>query len=182
MLIKENVEILNKYKPRKILTGCPHCFNTLKNEYPAFGAQYDVVHHTTFLTELLNEGKLKPTAGAAQDVTFHDSCYLGRWNGVYESPRDLLKAIPELKVTEMPRTKNKGLCCGAGGARMFMEEKIGARINITRTEEALATGVKTIAAACPFCSTMLTDGVKAKEQQANVQVKDVAELLAESIT
>ncbi len=182
MLIKENVETLNKYKPRKILTGCPHCFNTLKNEYPAFGAQYDVVHHTTFLSELIEQGKLKPAVGADKEVTFHDSCYLGRWNDVYQSPRDILKAIPELNVTEMPRNKNKGLCCGAGGARMFMEEKIGTRININRTEEALATGAKTIAAACPFCSTMLTDGVKAKEQQANVQVKDVAEILAESIT
>ncbi len=182
MLIKENVEVLNKYKPRKILTGCPHCFNTLKNEYPAFGAQYDVVHHTTFLADLIKEGKLKPKKNQdTGEVTFHDSCYLGRWNNVYGDPRDILAAVPELNVVEMKRTKNKGLCCGAGGARMFMEETIGKRINVERTEEALGTGAKTIAAACPFCSTMLTDGVKSKEKQDAVQVKDVAEILDASV-
>lgn len=177
MLIKENVETLNRYKPKKILTGCPHCFNTLKNEYPAFGAQYDVVHHTTFLADLIKEGKLKPHKGTMGEITFHDSCYLGRWNDVYQDPRDILNAIPELNLKEMPRAKNKGLCCGAGGARMFMEENIGKRINVERTEEALATGAKVIAAACPFCSTMLTDGVKSKEKQDQIQVKDVAEIL-----
>lgn len=178
MLIKENVETLNRYKPKKILTGCPHCFNTLKNEYPAFGAQYDVVHHTTFLADLIKDGKLKPKKNAdTGEVTFHDSCYLGRWNDVYGDPRDILAAVPELNVVEMKRTKNKGLCCGAGGARMFMEETIGKRINVERTEEALGTGAKTIAAACPFCSTMLTDGVKSKEKQDTVHVKDVAEIL-----
>lgn len=214
MLIKENVEILNRYKPKKILTGCPHCFNTLKNEYPAFGAQYDVVHHTTFLADLIRDGKLNPGIGAGGEVTFHDSCYLGRWNDVYSDPRAVLAAIPELNVKEMPRTKNKGLCCGAGGARMFMEETIGKRINVERTEEALATlnggggggcgsgggggcgsggcgteapvvlaapvKEKIIAAACPFCSTMLTDGVKAKDAQATVLVKDIAEILDEA--
>lgn len=178
MLIKENVETLNRYKPRKILTGCPHCFNTLKNEYPAFGAQYDVVHHTTFLSDLIKEGKLKPEKTATGDITFHDSCYLGRWNDVYEDPRDILKAIPELNIKEMKRSKNKGLCCGAGGTRMFMEETIGKRINVERSEEAIATGATTIAAACPFCSTMLTDGVK--EKHAPVVVKDVAEILDEA--
>ena len=177
MLIKENVETLNRYKPRKILTGCPHCFNTLKNEYPAFGAQYNVVHHTEFLSELITQGKLKPQKTETGEVTFHDSCYLGRWNDVYSSPREVLSAIPELNIKEMPRNKNKGLCCGAGGARMFMEETIGKRINVERTEEALATGAKVIAAACPFCSTMLTDGVKAKEKQETVVVKDIAEIL-----
>ena len=177
MLIKENVETLNRYKPKKILTGCPHCFNTLKNEYPAFGAQYDVVHHTTFLSDLIKEGKLKPKKTETGEITFHDSCYLGRWNNVYDDPREILAAIPELNVKEMPRAKNKGLCCGAGGARMFMEETIGKRINVERTEEALGTGAKVIAAACPFCSTMLTDGVKSKEKQDSVSVKDVAEIL-----
>jgi Fe-S oxidoreductase len=190
MLIKENVETLNRYKPRKILTGCPHCFNILKNEYPAFGAQYDVVHHTTFLADLISAGKLKPQKTANGDVTFHDSCYLGRWNGVYDDPREILKAVPELNVTEMKRSRNKGLCCGAGGARMFMEETIGKRINVERTEEALATlgatgsapagPPKVIAAACPFCSTMLTDGVKTKERQDQVVIKDVAEILDEA--
>ena len=178
MLINENVATLNKYKPRKILTGCPHCFNTLKNEYPQFGAQYDVVHHTTFLAELIRDGKLKPKKNVdTGEVTFHDSCYLGRWNDVYGDPREILAAVPELNVVQMKRTKNKGLCCGAGGARMFMEEKIGKRINVERTEEALDTGAKTIAAACPFCSTMLTDGVKSKEKQDSVKIKDVAEIL-----
>jgi Fe-S oxidoreductase len=180
MLIKENVETLNRYKPRKILTGCPHCFNTLKNEYPAFGAQYDVVHHTTFLSDLIKEGKLKPQKTENGEITFHDSCYLGRWNNVYEDPREILRAIPELNVKEMPRNKNKGLCCGAGGARMFMEENIGKRINVERTEEALGTGAKVIASACPFCSTMLTDGVKSKEKQETVQIKDLAEILDEA--
>ncbi len=192
MLIKENVETLNRYKPRKILTGCPHCFNTLKNEYPAFGAQYDVVHHTTFLSDLIKAGKLKPQKnGETGEVTFHDSCYLGRWNDVYSDPRDILAAVPELNVVEMKRTKNKGLCCGAGGARMFMEETEGKRINVERTEEAIGTleaasvasgakgakAAKVIAAACPFCSTMLTDGVKSKEKQETVLVRDVAEIL-----
>jgi Fe-S oxidoreductase len=178
MLIKENVEILNRYKPKKILTGCPHCFNTLKNEYPQFGAQYDVVHHTTFLADLIRDGKLKPKKNQdTGEVTFHDSCYLGRWNDVYDDPREILAAVPDLNVVEMKRSKNKGLCCGAGGARMFMEETIGKRINVERTEEALGTGAKTIAAACPFCSTMLTDGVKSKEKQETVVVKDVAEIL-----
>lgn len=177
MLIKENVEVLNKYKPRKILTGCPHCFNTLKNEYPQFGAQYDVVHHTTFLADLITAGKLKPQKTDTGEVTFHDSCYLGRWNDIYDDPRKILEAVPELRLTEMKKNKNKGLCCGAGGARMFMEETIGKRINIERTEQALATGAKVIASGCPFCSTMLTDGVKSKEAQDSVQVKDVAEIL-----
>ena len=196
MLIKENVETLNRYKPRKILTGCPHCFNTLKNEYPAFGAQYDVVHHTTFLSDLIKEGKLKPQKGAGGEITFHDSCYLGRWNDVYDDPREILAAIPDLNVKEMPRNRNKGLCCGAGGTRMFMEETIGKRINVERSEEALATlgcgsgagaapaagagNQKVIAAACPFCSTMLTDGVKTKDAQDQVLVKDVAEILDEA--
>lgn len=179
MLIKENVETLNRYKPRKILTACPHCFNTLKNEYPEFGAQYDVIHHSTFLKDLVSSGKLKLENASSQEVTFHDSCYLGRWNGVYEDPRELLKAAG-VKITEMNRTKNKGLCCGAGGARMFMEETIGKRINVERTEEALGTGAKVIAAACPFCSTMITDGVKSKDKQNEVMVKDIAEILAES--
>lgn len=187
MLIKENVETLNRYKPRKILTGCPHCFNTLKNEYPAFGAQYDVVHHTTFLADLITAGKLKPHKTETGEITFHDSCYLGRWNDVYEDPRAILNAIPELNVKEMPRNKNKGLCCGAGGARMFMEETIGKRINVERTDEALATlgeaapaagKTKVIAAACPFCSTMLTDGVK--EKHSTVVVRDLAEILDEA--
>ena len=182
MLIKQNVETLNRYKPKKILAACPHCFNTLKNEYRQFGAQYDVVHHTTFLAELIREGKLKPSKAANGEVVFHDSRYLGRWNDVYDDPRDILRAIPELKLTEMPRSKNKGLCCGAGGAQMFKEEEKGTvRINIERSNEALETGANVIAAACPFCNTMLTDGVKNKEKEDEVLVLDIAEMVAASL-
>lgn len=177
MLIQENVAVLNKYKPRKILAACPHCFNTLKNEYPAFGAQYDVVHHSTFLLDLLNAGKIPLDPSAAKEtITYHDSCYLGRWNGVYEAPRKLL-AKAGVKIDEMERSGQKGLCCGAGGARMFLEENIGKRVNVERTEEALAKNVTTIAANCPFCTTMLTDGLKAKDKQNDVVVKDIAEIL-----
>jgi len=176
MLIKENVATLNKYKPRKILAACPHCFNILKNEYPQFGAQYDVVHHSTFLMDLVKQGKLIPNKSSGT-VTYHDSCYLGRWNGNYDDPREILRAAG-LEVREMKRSRNNGLCCGAGGARMFMEETIGKRINIERTEEAIATKVETIAVACPFCTTMLTDGTKAKGVE--IQVKDIAEILAEA--
>lgn len=179
MLIQENVATLNRYKPRKILAACPHCFNTLKNEYPAFGAQYDVVHHSQFLLELVRQGKIKADAKAGETVAYHDSCYMGRWNGVYEAPRDLLKAAG-VKVDEVARAKQQGLCCGAGGARMFMEETIGKRVNIERTEELLAKKTKTIAANCPFCTTMLTDGVKAKDKQNDVVIKDIAEILLEN--
>lgn len=179
MLITENVETLNKYKPKKIIASCPHCFNSLKNEYPEFGAQYETVHHTTYLNELVAAGKLKLEKKTDQKITYHDSCYLTRWNGEEESPRALLNFVSD-NVVEMKRNRKNGFCCGAGGARMFMEENIGTYVNINRTEEALDTGASTVASGCPFCSTMLTDGVKAKEKQDSVAVKDVAELLDEA--
>ena len=179
MLIQQNVETLNRYKPRKILAACPHCFNTLKNEYPAFGAQYDVVHHSQFLLELVNSGRIKTDASGGETIAYHDSCYMGRWNGVYEAPRELLKAAG-MKIDEVKRSKQQGLCCGAGGARMFMEETIGKRVNIERTEELLTKKTKTIAANCPFCTTMITDGIKSKDKQAEVVIKDIAEILFES--
>jgi Fe-S oxidoreductase len=180
MLITENVETLNRYKVKKIVATCPHCFNTLKNEYPRFGGNFEVVHHTTLLEELVNSGRLKVKPEERQKTTFHDSCYIGRYNGIYDAPRNLL-ASSGASLVEMGRSRDRGLCCGAGGARMFMEETVGKRINIERTEEALALTPQTIATACPFCMTMLSDGVKAKDAEESVKVRDVAEVLAENI-
>ncbi len=180
-LMTENVETLNRYAVKRIVTTCPHCFHSLKNEYPEFGGNYDVVHHTDFLLGLVEAGKIRPARSQQEIVTFHDSCYLARYNGVIASPRSLLRSIPELFLAEMPRSGDKGLCCGAGGGRMWMEEKEGKRINIERTEEALSTAAGAIGTACPFCMTMMSDGVKAKEAGERVQVKDVAELLWEAV-
>jgi Fe-S oxidoreductase len=155
--------------------------NILMNEYPQFGGKYEVIHHTEFIQQLIRQGKLKPTSPLAQSVTFHDPCYLGRHNNEYDAPRNDLKKIPGMHTVEMPRSKDKSFCCGAGGARMFMEETVGKRVNIERTEEAIATGATTIAAACPFCMTMLTDGVKAKDKIEEIAVKDIAELVLESV-
>jgi Fe-S oxidoreductase len=180
-LMTENVKTLNRYAVKRIVTTCPHCFHSLKNEYPEFGGEYDVVHHTDFLLGLVEAGKIRPARSQQEVVTFHDSCYLARYNGVIASPRSLLRSIPELSLAEMPRSGDKGLCCGAGGGRMWMEEKEGKRINIERTEEALSTAAGAIGTACPFCMTMMSDGVKAKEAGERVQVKDVAELLWEAV-
>ena len=180
-LMTENVATLNGYGVKKIVTTCPHCFHSLKNEYPQFGGTYEVVHHTDFLLNLVQSGKIAPSRSQAGAITFHDSCYLARYNGVVDSPRSLLRAIPRTSLVEMPRSKDRGLCCGAGGGRMWMEEKEGKRINIERTEEALSTHAGAIGTACPFCMTMMSDGVKAKEAGDRVQVKDVAELLWEAV-
>ena len=180
-LMTGNIETLNRYAVKKIVTTCPHCFHSLKNEYPQFGGNYEVVHHTDFLLGLVEAGKIPVPRPQPATVTFHDSCYLARYNGVIDSPRSLMRAIPQMSLVEMPRSKDKGLCCGAGGGRMWMEEKEGKRINIERTEEALSTNAGTIGTACPFCMTMLTDGVKAKEASERVRVKDVAELLWEAV-
>ena len=174
-LIQANLEILNKYKPAKILTGCPHCYNTLKNEYPQFGAMTEVVHHAEFFTDLIQNGRLKPNSNLKETVTVHDSCYLCRWNDMVDAPRTILGSIAGLQIKEMDRIGRKGLCCGAGGSRMFMEEKIGKRINIERVEEVMATNAETVVAACPFCNTMLNDGVK--ETASAIAVKDIAEIL-----
>ncbi len=181
MLITENVGTLGKYKFKKIITMCPHCFNTLKNEYPQFGAKYEVIHHTDFIKYMINSGKIKLSKVKKVKITYHDSCYLGRYNEIYDSPRETIKAIPGVKAVEMKRSADKGFCCGAGGARMFMEETIGKRVNHERTEEALALNPDVIGTACPFCLTMLTDGVKDKEATDKVQVKDIAELVLEVI-
>lgn len=183
MQIEANVETFKRYNVKKVVTGCPHCFNTLKNEYPDLGVTPDVIHHSELISDLVAKGKIKPNQvpSEAKDVTFHDSCYLGRHNDVYEAPRNALESVPGLKLTEMPRNKEKGFCCGAGGGRMWLEEKIGTRINNNRAEEAVATGAKTVATACPFCMTMLTDGVKSQGKGDTVLVKDVAEIIADSL-
>ncbi len=177
-----NIEVLNSYKITKIVTTCPHCFNTLKNEYPELGGSYEVEHHTQFLKKLLNEGKIKIQGGVfkGKRITFHDPCYLGRANNVYEAPRDLIKKL-DAELVEMKNCKSKGLCCGAGGAQMFKEPEKGNKdINIKRTEQAINVKPDIIAAGCPFCNTMMSDGVKSKEKENILPVKDIAELIAEA--
>ncbi|MEP7320737.1 MAG: (Fe-S)-binding protein [Saprospiraceae bacterium] len=177
MLALQNIQTLNQYQIKKIVTTCPHCFNTLKNEYPALGGNYEVVHHTVFIHELIKNGKIKISDHLSEEVTYHDSCYIGRINGIYEVPREVLKSL-NIAVKEMNRAKSNGLCCGAGGAQMFKEDEPGfKRINEERVEEAIQTGVKKIVSNCPYCLTMLTDGVKAKEKQHEVMVYDLAELI-----
>jgi len=177
MLINENVATLNGYGVKKIVAGCPHCYNTLKHEYPQFGGNYEVVHHTEFLKQLVDSGKLRLKTDGRERTTFHDSCYIGRYNGLYEAPRQLLEASGA-ELVEMGRRRDRGFCCGAGGARMFMEETVGKRVNVERTEEAIACRPRTIATACPFCMTMMSDGIKAKDADERVVVLDVAEILA----
>jgi len=184
MMAYQNIQTLNNYGIKKIVTACPHCFNILKNEYPALGGNYDVIHHTVFLQQLIDEGRIKLKDGGAfkgKKITYHDSCYLGRANDIYEAPRKVLEAF-DTELVEMKRCKTNGLCCGAGGAQMFKEEEKGAiRINSERSNEAIGTGATIIAAACPFCNTMLTDGVKNAEKEDSVKVMDIAELVAASL-
>lgn len=184
MMAYNNIQVLNGYGIKKIVTTCPHCYNTLKNEYPPLGGTYDVIHHTTLLQQLIDEGKIKLKEGGSfkgKKITYHDSCYLGRANGIYEAPRKVLEAL-NAELVEMKRCRSNGLCCGAGGAQMFKEEEKGeTRVNWERTNEAIATGANVIAAACPFCNTMMTDGVKVAEKEDAVKVLDIAELIAGSM-
>ncbi len=184
MMAYQNIQVLNNYGIKKIVCTCPHCFNILKNEYPELGGNYEVIHHTSFLQGLIDEGKIKLKDGAVfkgKKITYHDSCYLGRANDIYEAPRKVLEAL-DAELVEMKRCRKNGFCCGAGGAQMFKEEEKGnIRINWDRANEAISTGSNIVAAACPFCNTMLTDGVKAAEKEDEVQVLDVAELVAASL-
>lgn len=184
MMAYNNIQVLNGYGVKKIVTACPHCFNILKNEYPELGGTYEVIHHTTFLQELINDGRvrLKEAGGfKGKKITYHDSCYLGRGNNIYEAPRAVLQAL-DVELVEMKRCRTNGLCCGAGGAQMFKEEEAGdTRVNWERTSEAIETGAKVIAANCPFCTTMLVDGVKKNEKEDDVAVLDIAEMVAQSL-
>lgn len=184
MMAYQNIQTLNMYEVKKIVTICPHCFNILRNEYAELGGNYEVIHHTTFLQQLIDEGRLKLTDATTfkgKKITYHDSCYLGRGNGIYEAPRKVLEAL-DADLVEMKRCGKYGMCCGAGGAQMFKEEEPGkTRVNLDRSAEAIGTGAEVVAVACPFCNTMLTDGVKAAEKEDSVKVQDVAEILAASL-
>lgn len=184
MMAWQNIQLLNNYEVKKIVTACPHCFNILKNEYPALGGHYEVIHHTTLLQQLIDEGRIRIKEGGSfkgKKITYHDSCYLGRANNIYEAPRKVLEAL-DAELVEMKRCKSNGLCCGAGGAQMFKEEEPGkTRINIDRSNEAIGTGAEVIAAACPFCNTMMTDGVKLADKEGSVKVLDIAEIIEQEM-
>ncbi len=180
MLIQQNVEMINTYRPKQILTGCPHCYNIIKNEYPLFGAGYPVISHAELLPDLLRQGRLTLNGPGVHKLTFHDSCYLSRWNGIVQPPRDLLQAVGAEPLIEMRRTRDMGFCCGAGGGRMFMEETLGTRINMDRAAEMMRSGAAAVAAACPFCATMLADGLR--DNDSDITVKDIAELVDEATT
>ncbi|MBC6993444.1 (Fe-S)-binding protein [Neolewinella lacunae] len=184
MTALQNIQTLNMYDVKKMVTACPHCFNTIKNEYPALGGNYDIVHHTQLLQQLIDDGRVKMTDGGTfkgQRITYHDSCYLGRANGIYAAPRAVLESL-DGQLVEMKRSKTNGLCCGAGGAQMWKEDEPGEkRINVERIEEALATGAEVIAVNCPFCLTMMTDGVSGKEKQDSVMVYDLSELIVKQM-
>lgn len=179
----QNIEVLNGYNIKKIVTACPHCFNTLKNEYPALGGQYEVIHHTELIAELLKGGKIQIEKGKfeGKKITYHDSCYIGRVNNIFEIPRTILEHL-DIDIIEMDENRSKGMCCGAGGAQMFKENEPGdKRINVERAENVLKTGSDIVAANCPFCITMLTDGLKAKEKQDDVMVYDLSEMIVDSM-
>jgi heterodisulfide reductase subunit D len=183
MLAQQNIQVLNGYGIQRIVTACPHCFNTLKNEYPELGGTYEVFHHSEYLQTLITEGRLKVNGGnfKGRKITYHDSCYLGRANEVYEAPRELIQAL-DAELVEMKRCRTKGLCCGAGGAQMFKEPEKGRKdINVERTEDILETKAETVAVGCPFCMTMLSDGIKFKEKEQSIKVYDLAELIASDL-
>ena len=182
MLAMQNIETLGRMGVTKIVTQCPHCFNTLKNEYPQYGGDYEVVHHSQLLMELVADGRLSMDGASLEErVTYHDSCYLGRHNDVYLAPRKVIGSLAGIDIVEMPRNGTRGMCCGAGGARMWMEEHVGKKVNDERSEEALATGATRIAVACPFCYVMMEDGVKGHGRDEDVKVQDIAEVLLEAV-
>jgi len=176
---QQNIEVLKNHGVKKIVTACPHCYNTLKNEYPQFGGNFEVIHHTELITTLIKEGKVKLSKGLSSAVTYHDSCYLGRYNDIYKAPRQILKSLPEANLIELEKNKRRSFCCGGGGGRMWLEEKIGQRISENRIEQVMATGVKMVATACPYCSQMFEDAIKAKAIEGKLKVRDIAEIVAE---
>ncbi len=184
MMAYNNIHTLNGYGIKKVVTICPHCFNIFKNEYPALGGNYEVMHHTTFLQQLINDGRVRIKEGGAfkgKKITYHDSCYLGRGNNIYDAPREVLAAL-DIELVEMKRCRSNGMCCGAGGAQMFKEEEAGTtRVNFERANQAMETGASIVAVNCPFCTTMLTDGIKNKEKEDSVAVMDIAEMVVASL-
>ena len=181
MLAKENTEKLNGYGVKKIITSCPHCFNTFRNEYPQYGGNYEVFHHSEYLAKLVAEGKLKPEAQSDQNITFHDPCYLGRHNGVYDAPRELVQISSRKGLTEVAQSKNNSFCCGGGGGMSFVDEPKDKRVNQERAQQLLDTGADIVAVGCPFCTTMLEDGINARKGDRDVKIMDVAEILLQAI-
>jgi Fe-S oxidoreductase len=176
---EKSIKLLKSYGVKKIVTGCPHCYNTLKYEYPQFGGDFAVSHHTEFIASLLREGKLRPIKGSRGIVTYHDACYLGRYNNIFASPRQVLGTLPDINLVEMVRNRERSFCCGAGGSHLWLEEqKRGQRINEMRTEHAIETGAQIVATACPYCLQMFVDGAKSKGVEETLQIVDIAELLA----
>jgi Fe-S oxidoreductase len=181
MQAQKNIELLKAYNVKKIVAACPHCYNTIKNEYPQFGGNFEIIHHTELINGLLQEGKIKITKGGYGVITYHDSCYLGRHNDIYQPPRQILKNLPDVKLVEMEKNKKRGFCCGGGGGRMWLEESIGQRISENRIDQVIATKAQLVATACPYCLQMFDDAIKAKQAEETLKVKDIAEVIAESI-
>ena len=182
MQAMKNIETLKNYKVQKIVTACPHCFNTLKNEYPQFGGNFEVIHHTDFILQLIREGRLRISSGIQGKVAYHDACYLGRYNNIFEVPRELLKQLPGVSLAEMEGNRERSFCCGAGGGHLWLEEqKVGERINVMRTDQAIEAGAQTLATACPYCLQMFQDGIKTQGAEETLKVMDIAEILVASI-
>ncbi|GAI15844.1 unnamed protein product, partial [marine sediment metagenome] len=177
MQAEKNIELLKNYNIKKIVTACPHCYNTIKNEYPQFGGEFEVIHHTEFIANLLEQGGLRIIKGSRGVVTYQDSCYLGRYNDIYELPRQILNNMPDITLVEMEQNRERGFCCGGGGGHMWLEERVGRRINELRTEQAIEAKAQIIATACPFCLQMFEDGIKAKAAEEWLKVMDIAELV-----
>lgn len=181
MQATRNIEVLKNYKVNKIVTICPHCYNTLKNEYPQFDGKFEVIHHAVLIEQLLAQGALKPELQSNLKLTFHDSCYLGRHNDIFNQPRNVLHSVNKSKILEMERSKRNGFCCGGGGGRFWMEERIGKRISETRIEQVIATGAEVVASACPYCLQMFEDAIKAKEAQDTLKALDISEIVEASL-